>query len=102
MKKLVMVIPCLLSASLLRAGGISGGGPPAAANIDERTLVLIPDLGIEKTIVPRDVYRRLALRLSAEKTETTPIILNGDEIQVKSLRGGIVNLEETSQIVISE
>ncbi len=100
MRKLI-VLPILAFTRLLFAGGISGGGPPPLMlEPDMIIMSTIPDLGLEKTPVSPEVYRRAMARLSLDKAETAPISIDGRDLEVKALRGGIVDVDETSQLIM--
>lgn len=90
--KNIIVLPILMSARLLFAGGVSGGGPPPKT----------ADFGFEKIMVSPDVYRRAMARLSVDGAETAIISLGERDLEVKVLRGGIVDLKETSQLIIDQ
>ncbi|MDQ3234791.1 MAG: hypothetical protein M3Q07_23540 [Pseudobdellovibrionaceae bacterium] len=104
MKKIILGA-CLISMPAV-AGGTAGGGGLGKEQPLELALLMadhaellatIPDPGLEKTIVIPETYRRTRARLSV--SETAPVTIEGHDLSVKSLHGGIVDLEEISQLV---
>lgn len=88
---------------IAHTGGSSGTGtPPSVADeggsVGGGTGLVIPDLGLQKKYVEADLYRRTIARLSTR--EATAVVIEGLEIQVKPLKGGIVDLQEQSQLFI--
>lgn len=110
MKFIVMFVTALFTGYVYASGSIGGGGLGKEQLIElenmleERTKdyfpIDIPDLGLEKLTVDPKGYRRTLLRLSI-MDQTSIRTSDGIEISVKSLDGGIVDLEESTQIIVS-
>ncbi len=108
MKKIILAALSIFPAVAFAGGSMGGGGLGIAEDlalslVDDAglsTRIEIPDLGLDRVSVTPDIYRRTRLRLSAldQTTIKTP---EGAEISVKSLNGGIVDLSESAQLVVT-
>lgn len=101
MKILSLAFVALSSVAL--AGGSTGGSPGLAR---EELLLSISDYAINvealpKTFVDSSDFRRAQARLSVEGVKTVPMLLNGESIDVRHIRGSVVDVNVSKEILPS-
>jgi hypothetical protein len=84
------------------AGGTIGGGSGGLAR--EQLLLSTADAAfnidaLPKTFVDPSDFRRAQARLSVDGVKTIPMVLNGESIDVRSIRGSIVDKDLSKEIL---
>jgi hypothetical protein len=101
MKNLLMIFAFGLVSSISYAGGSMGGGGFGLK--DELALSLMDAAfnidSLPKTFVDPSDFRRAKARLSVDGVKTFPMLLNGESIDVRSLRGSVVDANISKEVL---
>jgi hypothetical protein len=86
------------------AGGTIGGG--SGGLVREQLLLSIADSAfnidaLPKTFVDPADFRRAQARLSVDGVKTIPMLLNGETVDVRSLRGSVVDANISKELLPS-
>lgn len=92
------IVPIMLIASPLSAGGLSGGGGAPALQVDTQALMTPLD-SLPKGYADSEELRRASIRLGESGIETTALTVDGEIIKVRKLRDSIVNDEVSKEIL---
>ena len=98
--KVLVVMAFFLSANLYAGGAIGGSTGSARSEL----LLNLADASfnidaLPKTFVSRSDFRRAQARLSVDGVKTIPMVLNGESIDVRSIRGSIVDKDLSKEIL---
>ena len=91
----------IATALTILAGNAFAGGSLGGGGLGKQNQILVPDLGLSGTRpIGQDIYRRTLARLSYHPEQL--LKLDGEELVVKTLGLGIVDLKERVQLVPEE
>ncbi len=99
----ILSLAFVVVSSVALAGGSTGGSPGLAR---EELLISTVDSALNidvlpKTFVAPSDFRRVKARLSVEGIKTVPMLLNGESIDVISLRGSVVDTNISKEVLPS-
>jgi hypothetical protein len=102
MKKFVCIVLMLAWAKAF-AGGAIGGNPGLIREALAPSLVdsSFNVAALPKEFVDASEFRRTQARLSVDGVKTVPMLLNGESIDVRSLRGSVVDANISKELLPS-
>ena len=97
MKKYCLAVAVLVSAYAYAGGTV--GGSPGLLQHGTLSLESIELSDLPKIYVGADQFRRTQARLSVADAGSVPLDIDGREIQVMSLRGGLVESKLSGEVL---